>query len=71
MGFNDHYPEDFIEHYVVCSVCGKKFYFITEEQIPGFRMKDELYCPYCSTLLAESMEIEFSKVKGLEDDYEN
>lgn len=68
MGFNDRYPEDFIEHIVTCDMCGKRFRFITEEQIPGFRMKDELYCPYCSTLLAQSMEVEFSGVKGLEDE---
>lgn len=68
MGYNDHYPEDYIEHNVVCNICGKKFRFITEEQEPGFRMKDELYCPYCKTLLAQSMEVEFSQVEGLEED---
>ena len=68
MGFNDHYPEDYIEHNVVCNICGKRFRFITEEQEPGFRMKDELYCPYCKTLLAQSMEVEFSGIQKLEDE---
>lgn len=68
MGFNDHYPEDYIEHNVVCKICGKKFRFITEEQIPGFRMLDELYCPYCGTEVARSMTVEFSHVVGLEEE---
>lgn len=68
MGFNDHYPEDFIEHIVTCDMCGKKFRFITEDQIPGFRMMDYLYCPYCQAELAKSMEIEFNNVRGLEDE---
>ena len=68
MGFNDRYPEDYIEHNVVCNICGKRFRFITEEQEPGFRMKDELYCPYCHTLLAQSMEVEFSGIQKLEDE---
>ena len=68
MSYNDHYPEDYIEHNVVCSICGKKFRFITEEQIPGFRQMDELRCPYCHTVVAKSMEHEFSGVEGLEED---
>lgn len=68
MGYNDRYPEDYIEHNVVCNICGKKFRFITEEQVPGFRMMDELCCPYCKTVLARSMEVEFSQVEGLEED---
>ena len=68
MGYNDHYPEDYIEHNVLCNVCGKRFRFITEEQVPGFRVMDELCCPYCKTVLARSMEIEFSQVEGLEED---
>lgn len=65
MGFNDHYPEEYIEHNVVCNICGKKFRFITEEQELGFKMMSELYCPHCKTLLAQSMEIEFLKVEKL------
>ena len=67
MGFNDHYPEDYIEHNVVCNLCGKRFRFITEDQIPGFRMLDELYCPHCGEKLAQSMEIEFSCIKKLDE----
>lgn len=68
MGWNDHYPQDFIEHIVNCKECGKRFRFITEDQVPGCRAMDELYCPYCKAKLAQSMEVEFSKVEGLEDD---
>lgn len=68
MGFNDRYPEDYIEHNVACSLCGKKFRFITEEQIPGFRMLDELYCPHCGQKLATSMTVEFSHVEKLEEE---
>ena len=68
MGFNDHYPEDYIEHNVICNICGKRFKFMTEQQEPGFRIVDELYCPYCGTLLARSMEVEFLRVEKLEDD---
>lgn len=71
MGFNDRYPEDYIEHNVVCCICGKKFRFITEEQTPGFRTMDELHCPYCKTLLAQSMEVEFSGIQKLEDEEKN
>lgn len=67
MGFNDHYPEDYIEHHVVCNLCGKRFRFITEEQTPGFRMLDILYCPHCGSELDRSMEIEFSNVEKEED----
>ena len=55
-----------IEHFAVCNICGKKFKFIVEEQEPGFRMLDELHCPYCDTKLDQSMEVEFSCVEGLE-----
>lgn len=68
MGFNDHYPEDYIEHEVICQKCGKKFRFRTEYQIPGFRFNVVLQCPYCKEVLAESMEVEFSGVEGLEDE---
>ena len=68
MGFNDHYPEDYIEHNVVCSLCGKKFRFNTQEQMKGFRTKDELYCPHCKSLLATSMTVEFSHIEKLEEE---
>ena len=66
MGFNDHYPEQYIEHNVICNLCGKRFRFLTEDQIPGFRTVEELYCPYCNSKLAESMEIEFSCIEKLD-----
>lgn len=68
MGYNDLYPEDYVEHIANCKVCGKRFRFITEEQIPGFRAMDALYCPYCNAELARSMEIEFSGVKKIDED---
>ena len=47
----------------VCPSCGKKFNLITEEQEAGFRMKDELICPYCNYLIKSSMEVEYSARK--------
>lgn len=53
-------------HICICSVCGKRFSFAEEEQEPGFRVMDELRCPYCKTVLAQSMEVEYLFVEGLE-----
>ena len=67
MGFNDHYPDDYIEHNAVCNLCGKRFKFITENQIPGFRDMSILTCPHCGAELGKSMEVEFSSIEKLED----
>ena len=42
-----------------CPSCKKKFQVTTEEQVAGFRMKDELYCPYCQYFIKSSMEVEY------------
>ena len=70
MGFNDRYPDDYIEHIVNCEYCGKKFRFNTQEQMKGFRSMGYLYCPYCKTEVARSMSVEFSHVEGLEEEDE-
>lgn len=43
----------------VCPACGKKFEVTTETQMPGNRMRDELYCPYCHYEITSSMEVEY------------
>lgn len=45
--------------YVHCPHCHKQFKIRLEEQTPGFRMKDELYCPFCGEFITSSMEVEF------------
>ena len=67
MGFNDRYPDDYIEHDVMCNLCGKHFRFKTENQIPGFRQKDGLFCPYCGEKLAESMKVEYFGIEKLDN----
>lgn len=71
MGFNDRLSSDYIEHEVYCCICGKKFRFATEEQEPGFRMLDELRCPWCKSVLEQSMSVEFMKVEKIEDESKN
>ena len=44
---------------ITCPCCKKSFTFWEEDQVPGFRMKDTLYCPYCNKELFSSMEVEF------------
>ena len=62
MGWNDHIgdPE---ERIIKCPDCGKRFRVWEEEQVPGFREKDYLYCPYCKKQLASSMEVEYNVSK--------
>ena len=67
MGFNDHYPEDAIQHDVICNLCGKRFRFMTEDQIPGFREMSILTCPHCGAELGRSMDIEYNNIRKLED----
>lgn len=49
-----------------CSKCKKTFYYISEEQVPGFRSKEELKCPYCDEIIVTSMEEEFTTYKAEE-----
>lgn len=42
-----------------CPECGKEFIVTEFDQIPGFRDKEELICPYCHKVLRTSMEVEF------------
>lgn len=58
MGANDHFF-DTPDEVVVCSNCHKQFSYWTEDQVPGFRDKDYLICPYCHAELSSSMDIEF------------
>ena len=61
MGFNDH-SKDF-DFLYKCPKCSQMFKVWTEDQIPGFRFKDKLYCPYCNELIETSMEVELHIVK--------
>lgn len=58
MGWNDHLREGF-NYIYECPFCHKTFQVYEEEQIPGFRMKDYLYCPYCGKEITSSMEVEY------------
>ena len=59
MGWNDHL-EDYRFNYVcVCPHCGKQFLVYEEEQIPGFRNLEDMICPYCNSVVKQSMEFEY------------
>lgn len=60
MGFNDHFKDDILNEYqVMCPHCGVIFPVWTEEQTPGFRAKDILYCPNCKKEIMSSLEVEY------------
>ena len=65
MGQFDHIGDP-IEELITCKSCKKKFRVWEEEQVPGFRDKDYLYCPYCGAELGSSMSVEFhvSKIQN-------
>lgn len=65
MGYNDHIG-DAPEETVKCPKCGKRFICWEEDQMPGFRDRDTLRCPYCREEIASSMEVEFH-VRKLEE----
>ena len=46
-----------------CSKCGKTYFCYKEDQIPGSRMRDYNYCPYCGNMNGSSMEVEFNTRK--------
>ena len=48
----------------MCPYCGAIFTVWEEEQVPGYRMKDYLYCPACKKELRASMEVEFNTEYG-------
>ena len=51
---------------VECSHCHKKYIQTTEEQVPGFRDRDDDICPYCGESNGSSMDVEYRNRK-LED----
>lgn len=56
--------EDYYEIYEhKCEYCGKEFRYSESCQVPGFRMKDEVFCPNCHRLLFSSMEYEYEILK--------
>ncbi len=65
MGWNDHI-NDAKTAKIKCSHCGKIYLQWTENQVPGFRDKNEDICPYCKGSNKSSMEVEFHNSK-LED----
>ena len=58
MGWNDHIG-DTSDEIITCPHCGKKYLQWTEDQTPGFRIKDEDICPYCGHENGSSMSVEF------------
>ena len=44
---------------VTCKKCGKKYEQTCEEQVPGFRMRDEDVCPYCHNVNQSSMSYDY------------
>ena len=50
-----------------CPKCHKDFDCDLYPQTPGFRFPEDLYCPYCGTLIKTSMEYEFSPHKVKDD----
>ena len=66
MGWNDHISDNYSSETEQCPKCGKRFICITEEQVPGFRERDEKICPYCGEELCSSMEYEYTcrKIEG-------
>ena len=46
-----------------CPKCKKTFEVSEIPQTPGFRWKEELVCPYCSSVIRSSMEYEFIVTK--------
>ena len=62
MGRNDHFG-DYLEEKIVCKKCGKQYLQWEENQIPGFRSRDEDVCPYCGNINGTSMDVEFHNEK--------
>ena len=65
MGYNDHIG-DAPEETIKCPKCDKRFVCWEEDQTPGFRDRDTLWCPYCGEEITHSMEVEFH-VRKLEE----
>lgn len=47
------------ERRVMCPFCGTVFEVWEEEQTPGFRTKEYLFCPKCKKQIESSMEVEY------------
>lgn len=43
----------------ICPQCHKKFLVNEKDQVPGFRDRETLRCPYCHTDIRSSMEVEW------------
>lgn len=53
---------------ITCPGCNQKFLVLEEEQVPGFRCKDSLMCPYCNYLLRTSMSVEWMVIKQKDEE---
>ena len=58
MGWNDRLSNH-NEYKQTCPYCRKVFRVTEIPQEPGFRIKDELRCPYCDRTIRTSMSVEF------------
>ena len=47
------------EDRAVCGKCGRAYIRVTEDQVIGFREKDEDICPYCGYVNGTSMDYDF------------
>lgn len=63
MGWNDHLEDNSFNFIATCPKCGKQFKVYEVEQIPGFRGKEDMVCPYCKHVCRTSMEYEFMTQK--------
>ena len=59
MGYNDDYGFEDFSYRKTCPKCKKRFEVTEIEQVPGFRWKEDLKCPYCGEVLCTSMEYEY------------
>lgn len=66
MSIYNHIFDKIYDHSMECPFCNKTFNYWTEEQVPGFRMKDELICPYCKKEIKSSMQVEYHVEKPTE-----
>ena len=58
MGWNDRLSKN-NEYKETCLYCKMKFTVTEVPQEPGFRMRDQLRCPFCDRILRYSMSVEF------------
>ena len=51
----------------LCDNCRKKFKYELSPQIPGFREREYLYCPWCKSKLDSSMTWDYINIERIEE----